>query len=614
MKQIGVSAPLTEIERMSTQTRNTFRTSPTSTFIPPPTGLVQRKCDCGGAPGPSGECAECRKKRLTGDAQLPVQTKLTLGQPGDKYEQEADRVADVVMSMSEPRVQRQGERDEEEEEIQAKPLAGQITPLMQEELGKEDEEEEKLLQSKPLTGAELQRKEGLEEEDEEEDVAQLKTAPGRAPDVAPGLEAQINSLRGGGQPLDAKTRAFMEPRFGCSFANVRVHADGDVAELARDLNARAFTVGRDVAFGVGQYAPGSDDGLKLLAHELTHVVQQEHRAAMVSRLTKKVVKGQKHGTQAKEAWITWRDGAFLGKVKWKKWKSKQRSSWRKELRGGGTVPWRDYLPECLTKDPEYASGAPLLRAYYNEYHDPAKVSGKVRKVHEFLRTKQDRTAWFKGVLRQLRISMHEIRLIPKKRKGKKNPDYKYRQDLKKAHDALNEVMTRYRKLQRKKKGSQELTDIMEDDIMEEVKLKRDAVKAALKSVPAKYKWKKGEFTKSHGWCAGGVNLILARITGQNPGARTGDQFKERLLDEPFAGIFERADEDAYDAAPELSVLVWSKETIPDFGHVVIRIGGSWVSDYHTSRYRDQSRRGRGPDDYLEPDDYFVLRDRSGSST
>jgi hypothetical protein len=81
-------------------------------------------------------------------------------------------------------------------------------------------------------------------------------------------------LRSPGQPLDANTRAFMEPRFGRDFSDVRVHTDAKAAESAQTVNALAFTVGRDIAFAHGQYAPSTNEGRKLLTHELTHVVQQ----------------------------------------------------------------------------------------------------------------------------------------------------------------------------------------------------------------------------------------------------------------------------------------------------------------------------------------------------
>jgi len=82
-------------------------------------------------------------------------------------------------------------------------------------------------------------------------------------------------LNSSGQPLDTGTRAFMEPRFGYDFSRVRVHTDARAAESARSVNALAYTVGRDVVFGTGQYAPNMSEGRRLMAHELTHVVQQQ---------------------------------------------------------------------------------------------------------------------------------------------------------------------------------------------------------------------------------------------------------------------------------------------------------------------------------------------------
>jgi Domain of unknown function (DUF4157) len=85
-------------------------------------------------------------------------------------------------------------------------------------------------------------------------------------------------LRSPGQPLDAAARAYFEPRFGRDFSRVRVHACARAAESARAVNALAYTVGRSVVFGTGQYAPGIASGRSLLAHELTHTIQQDFAA------------------------------------------------------------------------------------------------------------------------------------------------------------------------------------------------------------------------------------------------------------------------------------------------------------------------------------------------
>lgn len=94
--------------------------------------------------------------------------------------------------------------------------------------------------------------------------------------VAPPIVNEV--LRSPGQPLDAETRAYMEPRFGHDFSKVRIHADAQANESARSVNAQAYTVGRRIAFADGQYSPGTSEGRHILAHELAHVVQQRGTA------------------------------------------------------------------------------------------------------------------------------------------------------------------------------------------------------------------------------------------------------------------------------------------------------------------------------------------------
>ncbi|HYH79033.1 MAG TPA: DUF4157 domain-containing protein [Longimicrobium sp.] len=108
-----------------------------------------------------------------------------------------------------------------------------------------------------------------------------RSASGEAPSAAPAIVHDV--LRSPGTALDAGTRAAMEPRFGHSFADVRVHADGRAAESAAAVGAHAYAVGRDVVFGAGRYAPSSADGRRLIAHELAHVVQQSGSAGTVMR-------------------------------------------------------------------------------------------------------------------------------------------------------------------------------------------------------------------------------------------------------------------------------------------------------------------------------------------
>lgn len=119
----------------------------------------------------------------------------------------------------------------------------------------------------------VQRQPEPDVEEDEEQLVQPKAAAS-APVMTPSVQSGINSSRGSGQPMSDGTRTSMESRFGRSFESVRVHDDRKAADLSGQLNALAFTTGRDIFFGAGRYQPQSSEGGKLLAHELTHVLQQ----------------------------------------------------------------------------------------------------------------------------------------------------------------------------------------------------------------------------------------------------------------------------------------------------------------------------------------------------
>ena len=208
-----------------------------------------------------------------------LQAKLRIGQPGDRHEQEAERVAVQIGHTVPPAVQRQ----ENEEPLQAKPSIGPITPLVQRQVEeeREDEEEaqEEMLQASliaaPPTGV-VQRQEDDEEEEEEQEegVVQARTKAGEI-DFSSEQAGQVSqSLHSGGVPLSPSIRAFYEPRFERNFDQVRVHTGSQAADTARRINARAFTVGEHIVFGAGEYAPETRAGRHLLSHELTHAVQQ----------------------------------------------------------------------------------------------------------------------------------------------------------------------------------------------------------------------------------------------------------------------------------------------------------------------------------------------------
>ena len=181
-----------------------------------------------------------------------LQAKLAISQPGDVYEQEADRVADQVMRMPDPTIQRAcgpcaasggtcprcaGEKQEPRSPPLFPPVYG------------------------GMKGGRVQGVKGIQRQSESATTDHSVS------------DNFIGSL-GSGRPLDASTRSFFEPRFGTDFSHVRVHTDARAAESARSVNALAYTVGRDVVFGAGQYAPQTSSGKRLMAHELTHVVQQ----------------------------------------------------------------------------------------------------------------------------------------------------------------------------------------------------------------------------------------------------------------------------------------------------------------------------------------------------
>ncbi len=191
-----------------------------------------------------------------------LQTKLRIGQPGDVYEKEADRVADQVMRMPEP------------QKVSANNFHIQrVCPACEEkELNRQPvkEEEEEKLQKQPVK----EEDEKLRMQPEEEEEVQAKGDLGSSPEAHSQIENQIQSMKGGGHPLSDGERAFFEPRFGYDFSGVRVHTDANAAESAMSVNAQAYTVGRDIVFGKEKYSPGSSDGKKLLAHELTHIIQQ----------------------------------------------------------------------------------------------------------------------------------------------------------------------------------------------------------------------------------------------------------------------------------------------------------------------------------------------------
>ena len=153
-----------------------------------------------------------------------------------------------------PLVQRQ-----EEEELQMKPLPG-ISSLQR--------QEEEDLQMKAL------------QRQEEEELQAKRRAMLAGGELSDDMESSVQSAKSGGQPMSDNIRAPMEQAFNADFSRVKIHTDSQADTLNRSLSARAFTSGQDVFFRQGEYNPSNNGGQELLAHELTHVVQQNGRGTV----------------------------------------------------------------------------------------------------------------------------------------------------------------------------------------------------------------------------------------------------------------------------------------------------------------------------------------------
>ncbi len=299
----------------------------------------------------------------------PIQAKLAIGQPNDQYEQEADSVAaKVVEQINSPTnqqatqgqtVQRQDvpkeeeeqpvqaklesgtiqrdempapEEEEEEQPVQAKLESGTIQrdempppeeeeeqpvqaklesgTIQREEMpAPEEEEEEQPVQAKLESGT-IQREDMPPPEEEEEQPVQAKLMVQRKPAeggmaATPDLEESIESARGGGQAIADNIREPMEQAMGADLSGVRIHTDAQSDQLNRSIQARAFTTGQDVFFRQGEYDPGSRQGQELMAHEFTHVLQQNPSVMQrkIQRQDTGEIPGRGVSTEFGEYWV-----------------------------------------------------------------------------------------------------------------------------------------------------------------------------------------------------------------------------------------------------------------------------------------------------------------------
>lgn len=203
-------------------------------------------------------------KPLEGSSSRPtIQAKLTVGAPNDKYEQEADSMADKV-------VQRMGQSGTLQRQT-----APSVSTAQNGHLQKMDEEKMPELQKSPVSKVgeadELQMK--CADCEKEEGGAIQRKENGES-EASASIESRLSASKGGGSPLSNETRGQMESAMGADFSGVRVHTGSEAVQMSQDLNAHAFTHGADVYFNSGKYNPSNTEGSRLLAHELTHTVQQ----------------------------------------------------------------------------------------------------------------------------------------------------------------------------------------------------------------------------------------------------------------------------------------------------------------------------------------------------
>ncbi len=255
-----------------------------------------------------------------------IQKKVSVGKADDKYEKEADSVANKIVNKGEGQGSIQ-KMESSEEEVQQKPLAASITPMVQRVKTPEEEptvqkaekvEEEpiqKVEEEEPVQKQEEEEEEGPVQKQEEEEMAQpkkeeeesvqkqeeeeeesmqmkeeeeeesvqkqeeeeemLQTKRNGNTQSNHSIESKLKSRKGFGNKLSGKTKNVMESGFGADFSGVNIHTDSKAVEMSKELGAQAFTHGKDVYFNEGKYNPNTKEGKHLLAHELTHCIQQD---------------------------------------------------------------------------------------------------------------------------------------------------------------------------------------------------------------------------------------------------------------------------------------------------------------------------------------------------
>jgi len=275
-----------------------------------------------------------------------IQAKLKISQPNDKYEQEADRVADQVVAMPNSKLQCQPETIDENESVQTKPLVDQVDPL-------------------------VQRKEVPLEQEEGGALPHVKVGDAKKR----GFQEKLNHSPGAGDTLSESTKASMESHFGRDFSAVRIHTDSASAQMNKDIGAQAFTHGKNIYFNDGRFNPGTRSGKHLLAHELTHVVQQNPGIARKASRIPVLQTSHVPEVQGVFEWVgetvkgAWEGAKKVGSAVAKgvgNFKQKAKNLIAEKVRG---IPGYSFVAALLGKDPisgkKVKSKSGLLRSVFS---------------------------------------------------------------------------------------------------------------------------------------------------------------------------------------------------------------------------------------------------------
>ncbi|MEO5889866.1 MAG: DUF4157 domain-containing protein [Ferruginibacter sp.] len=272
----------TSIHKRDNQQEHSFFSSPSRDSFFKPNLAIQRKCA-------SCEGEEKKVNRLAG----PAEEEKKIQKTGDKKEEEKGLRADK--KEQEKKLQRQPEMKEEEKVMRS-----------------DSNEEEKKLQRQPEKKEEEKVMRTEEKKEEEKNIARKDS--GAATNGVAATGAYINSLGGKGNALPKEAQHFFGKKMGYDFSNVKIHTGTEAEQSAKNVNAKAYAIENDIVFNKGQYNPSSAEGKKLLAHELTHVVQQrENNHNLLNRVTEDtelekekvdsfIVSGRATNTQSKIAY------------------------------------------------------------------------------------------------------------------------------------------------------------------------------------------------------------------------------------------------------------------------------------------------------------------------